>query len=462
MNDATLQNKLLPVNETHPLIVIDTRLAQDNVHSGISRFVIGFSQAIADELAALHKQNKPHARILFVSKHEPPAWIVSLVKKYPWLASFWSGGPGAFARDYEKPIYAWSTFSLSKIDELSGGNFFWVAPGNFDRPLLLPSKRKRALVSRICQIVHDTIPMFHKEGMSFFFRFQFKLLVRRALVKLPRVFTVSDLSAAQLKATAPKRTEPIQVLSCGVDAIFGSEKRLRNIEKLDARMAFLKKLNPDLAQNENKNFLERLCHMKWVVGVGRGQKYKRWELAQQAVAECNKRMPDCGALFFRIASSVEDMRALGDGSTKPFGSGIFTQSSPMIAWPNLKDESLYELYRLADTLIHPSAAEGFGFPPLEAALSGLPVIFAKGTAVEGHFAPGQLPDTFWHPVGGSSVDDWLTALLAVLHGDASSKKFFDEMDRATSTRQFMLKYASRRFDWKEPALTFLKSLNVTN
>lgn len=46
------------------------------------------------------------------------------------------------------------------------------------------------------------------------------------------------------------------------------------------------------------------------------------------------------------------------------------------------DETLADLYRGADCLLHPSRYEGFGFPPLEAMASGVPVIAASGTATE--------------------------------------------------------------------------------
>lgn len=446
-----------------PLVVVDARRAFDGEASGISRFIVGLSRAITEELANRHQKSsstnaKKPPRILFVAKHEPPTWVVEIIRKHPTLASYWSGGPGAFASDYEKPVWAWSTMSLSYIDDLSGGNFYWLAPANFDRPLLLFSKRRRALMNRVCQVIHDAIPFFQKDSMGFVFRLQFTMLVRRTLARLPRVFTVSDFSASQLRAVVSKRTDPIQVLNLGVEKVFGAKARPRGLEREQARFEFLKSLNPDMGRPENKALLEKLCGMKWVVGVGRSQKYKRWDLAQNVVAEANKRLPG-GVLFIRVAATVEEVHALNDGSARPFGSGLFIANSNTLGWPNMQDNQLSELYRVSDVLMHPSVSEGFGLPPVEAALSGLPVIFSKGTAVEAHFT--SLPNFFWHGVSGQTMEDWLNAVILTLNPDGNAKRFLEDLDRAPNTREFILRFSSKRFDWRESAVTFLDSLEPT-
>jgi glycosyltransferase involved in cell wall biosynthesis len=48
----------------------------------------------------------------------------------------------------------------------------------------------------------------------------------------------------------------------------------------------------------------------------------------------------------------------------------------------VEDETLVDLYRGADCLLHPSRYEGFGFPPLEAMACAVPVIAVRGTATE--------------------------------------------------------------------------------
>lgn len=445
-----------------PLLVIDSRLAGDDVNSGISRFIVGLSKALTEELAQLHAKsvnaNLPAPpRLLFVSKHEPPRWIVEIVSKHPHLATFWSGGPGAFAKDLEKPIYAWSTFALNQVNALTGGNFFWLAPGNFDRPLLFLKSKKRQLIPRVIQVIHDTIPFQYPDSHGLMFRWQFKFFVKRSLSRLPHVFTVSDHSASMLQKLSSKRAQPIRVLGCGIDEVFGAKSRIQASERTKARENFLCLLDPALRKPENQGFLQRLVSMRWIVGVGRSQKYKRWELAQNVVAECNRRLNE-GALLIRITASREEIAALAQAEARTIGDGVLLPGSSILAWPSLPDEQLAELYRISDCLIHTSLAEGFGFPPAEAALSGLPVIFAAGTAVENHFKPGSLPETFWKRVDSNNPEEWVDAILSVLRSDQKLEKFLKELEHVQKTRDFMARFASRPFHWRESARLVLDAL----
>ena len=67
-------------------LAIDSRSAQSGVVSGISRFVIGLTRALAAELdnrKIVFTKNKKRLKILIVSKSEPAQWVLELVHKYP-------------------------------------------------------------------------------------------------------------------------------------------------------------------------------------------------------------------------------------------------------------------------------------------------------------------------------------------------------------------------------------------
>jgi glycosyltransferase involved in cell wall biosynthesis len=65
---------------------------------------------------------------------------------------------------------------------------------------------------------------------------------------------------------------------------------------------------------------------------------------------------------------------------------------------NHDNNDLYHFYRAADVFVYPSAAEGFGLPPLEAGALGIPVICSNQTALasytffgRGHIDPNDFP-----------------------------------------------------------------------
>ena len=47
----------------------------------------------------------------------------------------------------------------------------------------------------------------------------------------------------------------------------------------------------------------------------------------------------------------------------------------------VSEEDKWELYKLADLFVYPSLYEGFGFPPLEALMSGTPVITSNNSSL---------------------------------------------------------------------------------
>lgn len=435
-----------------PSIVIDTRLAKEDGGAGVGRYIIGFSRALAYELSRQPEDthNKPRWKILLVSKHHPPTWVLELVKANPSIVSFWSGGPGALGSELEKPVYAWPSLTLKPLlKKLEGAEFFWVAPGNFDRPLTLFRSSKHKLYDRICQIIHDTIPFDLPESHGFLFRTQFRFFTKRALNKLKHVYTVSEHSAHRLSQVAPKRTLPVIKLSGGVDSIYGAKKKIIERDALvERRERFLKTLG-----GNSDEFVKKLAKFKWVVGVGRAQPYKRWDLAMQAVNIAKQHVSE-PILFIRVGGKNESESAIPVNANGEFGAIEFKPDIPMLSCEFLSDQALAALYQLSDLLVHPSLAEGFGFPPAEAALCGLPVLYAKGTAVDDHF--NGLPETFWRGVASTDPQMWAKALAEMLN--AKPDGFTKQLAESLSARSFIMKYAQRSFNWQDTAQAFLHSI----
>jgi glycosyltransferase involved in cell wall biosynthesis len=439
-------------------LVIDARTAQDGVNSGISRFIMCLAGAIVEELSVASSlgRSAPPLKVLLVGKHEPPSWIVDLVHQNPKIVSFWSGGPGALSQKWDKPVFGWPTLVVKRIQKLTRNNFLWLAPANFDRPLfstLLGFER-----SRVIQIVHDTIPFVQKKSVGFFFRTQFRMLTRRALAKCPLVCTVSSHAAAELLKVYPKRTNPILVLRNGVGKNFGNRHRPRNVdEKRKVREEFLLSVFPELRKDSQASLLHELVFAHWILGVGRTQRYKCWDVGQDAVKLCNSQRKE-RTLYIRVGGGVREYAQEKPERTSWERGALIPQLSTLIL-PQVDDLELSELYRISDVLVHPSVAEGFGLPPFEAAHSGLPVLFRAQTAVEEHFPAQALPTSFWKGVEGDSPEVWAAELSRMIDGDEARTKFWADMSQAANPREFLArKVQGNPTGWNEAARTLLRGV----
>lgn len=466
-------------------LVVDIRSASTDGHSGVARFVIGLSRALSEALSVRRSNNDAataHVKILLIAKAEPPRWAIELIQENPTLVSFWSGGPGALSPQWEKPQYMWSSRVLKWILKWSKGQFYWIAPGNFDRPVMTGLLLPRAMRSRIVQVIHDTIPIDHARSMSFLFRAQFSFIVRRTLTKLPFVFTVSKDSADRLSRLSPRRTQPVFVLPSGIESIFGSLPRYSSLaELISARRAFLDILfagnpefgNPMQAAQQSRprgEELDQLVRRRWILGVGRSQKYKGWELAEDVAQQLHSDLSE-GVLFIRVGGD-EDGAAnknpkAGGKQTGVSGydeakSGLkvsYTENGIVLRTESLPDEMLAQLYRCGDVLVHPSQAEGFGFPPVEAALSGLPVVYRSGTAVDGHFSGHSFHPQFWQSVDTDEASAWREALLSVLRNKSGLDVFINEMHAAVHPRSFICQRGGGQdFRWLRAAESLLSTL----
>ena len=127
--------------------------------------------------------------------------------------------------------------------------------------------------------------------------------------------------------------------------------------------------------------------------------------------------------------------------------------------PNISDEQLALLYQISDLLVHPSLAEGFGLPPVEAALSGLPVLFRKGTAIDEHFMEGSLPTNFWSAVDSQYSAVWANQIERLLF-DKKDSSFYLDLKESERPRDYILNYSKseKNFKWETSANLILKIL----
>ena len=479
-------------------IIVDVRSAQSGVCSGISRFVYGMTKGLA---VVLNSQKKVAWRLLLVGKQHPPQWVVDTVLAHPRVVTHWSGGLGALTSRFDQPTWLWPTLVLPEVMKVTGRNFVWIAPGNFDRPLLWslwarrPGATGLGLRAKIVQVVHDVIPITQKASMGWLFRAQFGLLVRRTLGFFPGVVTVSRHSAQHLKHLVPKRGHDISVVGNGVDPVFGSLLKLEGEPRVAARVAylqgfvnsmprvnsaaksagseqsrFLKLVRSSLVSDEQlPQMLHKLCTKRWALSIGRYQKYKGWELAQAAVAKVNS-AGGPGCVLLRVGYSYDEFlrghKGKYAGSVFVGQNFVYLEEDGVLGVFDMAEVLLPQLYNLSDCLLHPSLAEGFGLPPLEAALSGTPVLFSSGTAVEEHFKGSSLPLGFLQSLESRQPSDWANSMTNLFRGVDGGlpgaellRELMNEM-KVVAPRRVLEKYwETKCFVWEHCACDLLRELN---
>jgi len=142
---------------------------------------------------------------------------------------------------------------------------------------------------------------------------------------------------------------------------------------------------------------------------------------------------------FKAATKSDWLLALG-GSDWHGAEAIYAaaKSSPFAADIRflgfVSDAALPELYHATDVFIYPSLFEGFGFPPIEAMASGVPVISSTRGSLREVVADAALT------VEPEDISD-IAGALAKMAGSA------DERDRWRA-KGFI---NARRFDWNENA-----------
>ncbi len=402
-------------------LAVDVRLGDRP--SGLGRFTRSLSLALARALEAEGSQ----VRLLLASPAVPAPWARDLASAYPKQVVLWGRvrwGSGAAPS-------LWSTWTFLELDRLCGGRALWLAPGNVDRPLSLTASRT-AVRSRVLQVIHDTIPVEFPRSYPIAYRWQYRLMVRRTLRWFPHVLTVSQHTASSLGRLCPQRRDPISILPLGVEEGFGARPRpkSRSAEQIALRAEVLRALGrePDL----------ELLQMPWLLGVGRGGAYKSWNLSREAAKQ--------------VPATVLSLRLGGAESSQGSSPELLEISRSTVS-----DQLLASAYAASSVLLHPSQGEGFGLPPLEAAYSGLPVIFREGTAVSQHFSRGVLPGKFWRGVDASGgPDQWAHAISEVLHDPEGELERLGAELAVRAPRRVISDLAGGDRTWRTTARTLME------
>jgi alpha-1,3-rhamnosyl/mannosyltransferase len=209
---------------------------------------------------------------------------------------------------------------------------------------LMPARADRPLIVTL----NDVRAWRHPEPLSRSSALQHELVVRRALRRAAAILTPSQFSRNEIIELMELDPARVVVTPYGVSDQFSPGHR--PVELL-ARLGISGQYVMAVSTAPHKNLAAAVAALEHVVALGAPHGF--------VIVGPPEDDPNLPALL-ASSSAASRIHLLG----------------------YVDDETLADLYRGADCLLHPSRYEGFGLPPLEAMASGVPVIAARGTATE--------------------------------------------------------------------------------
>ena len=199
----------------------------------------------------------------------------------------------------------------------------------------------------------DAIPFSHPEWTNGSFRTLKNGLWRRAIGWADRVITISEYSKSELVKWAGVRPDKIDVISLGVDQRWFNEVTAQRRARV--RQAYRL---PDT----------------FFISVGTLQPRKNVLSTIQAHRALSPKLRSQYPLVIigRAGWKCEDTLAMIEQDS---------HAGTMHWLPQVTDEDLFVIVKMAHGLVFPSLAEGFGLPVLEAFAAQVPVITANTTSL---------------------------------------------------------------------------------
>lgn len=197
--------------------------------------------------------------------------------------------------------------------------------------------------------IHDIIPVDFPKYYSFAYRFKVAWLFRRAAKKSDVLLTVSEYSKERISKRFCVPENKIHITENAVKDIFEISKDKENglYEKYGKYFLYVSRIE------------ERKNHITLLKAFVDGEFYKDYSL-----------------LLVGSKSSKTDVLY------KYYDSLPFEIKNKVIFLSNLSDSELNAVYNDAELFVYPSIAEGFGIPPLEAAVCLKKVCCSNSSAMK--------------------------------------------------------------------------------
>lgn len=239
--------------------------------------------------------------------------------------------------------------------------------------------------------VHDLIPLVVEDVMPSAVRKAiFRAAVARALRAADAVVVPSAHTAADLERVFPGRARAVEVVAHGVD---------------DFVKGPLAPLPANIASHAGTRF---------VLAMGSTRPHKGVPVLLEAFARIAEKDPSIHLLLVG-PEPAGYLAAFAATTPLPLDRVAFTGA--------LEDDVLRALYALATVFVSPSLYEGFGFPPLEAMVSGTPAIVTSAASL-----PEVVGDAALIVAPGDA--DVLVSAMSSLLSDASLAASLAEKGRA--------------------------------
>jgi len=253
--------------------------------------------------------------------------------------------------------------------------------------------------------IHDLLFLEHKQYFSWSYRFKNMLLFKLSALRSDLILTVSNYSKDQI----------VKLFNIKADNIFVTPNAIS--------------LNP-----KREIFKPILASKKYILYVSRFEPRKNHIAVLRAYINLNLSKQGYDLVF--VGSKKEPIEEYAYSNLV---NAIPTNISDRVKFYEfLSYEELNYLYANASCFVFPSLAEGFGIPPIEAAINNCKVLSSNSTAMADF-------DFFKYKFDPNSQTDLEENLLAVL---ADNKYPFDSIRKSVESR----------FNWNTIAANYYKIL----
>lgn len=310
----------------NPRIAIDARMAQ---HTGVGRYVRNLINALA-------ARDDPWSYLVIANPTDDPTAV------WDWLSVPEDKLPRIEVASFARPVPIYSLQEqawLPKVITARGAALFH-AP-HFNIPIWSPVP--------VVATIHDVIYLSHPASAPGFLARRYAAwMLRKTARSAARVITVSAAAADAIAAALPLRREDLVVIPHSAEEM---ARWVGQVRRGGAAMI-------------NRRILDL---PRFILAVGNHLPHKNLPALIAALAE----LKSLG--FPRLVLALAGPRGRGtravESAARRLGVG-----EQVIILGEVADRDLAWLYNSAALLVHPSKAEGFGLPVLEAMAAGCPVV----------------------------------------------------------------------------------------